>query len=267
MHLYEFFVTNDMSLFGAIAVLSMPGLFVLFILLLMSVKVVMQYQRAVLFRFGKYKGTLEPGLRFIIPFIDSAKFVDMRITTVDIPKQGTITKDNVPVAADGVVYFKVIDPRAAIVDIKDFRYAVAQYAQTALRDIIGGVELDDLLAKRDEIAAKLKALVDKETDAWGVDITAVKLQDVELPGDMKRAMAREAEAEREKRANIINASGEVIAAKNLAKAAQLLEKNPAGLHLRTLQTIADVSADQSNTIFFTLPLEVMGAFKKMAGKK
>lgn len=256
-----------MGLFEVIAVLSFPGLFVAFILALMSIKIVMQYQRAVLFRFGKYKGTLSPGLRFIIPLIDSAKFVDMRITTVDIPKQGTITKDNVPVKADGVVYFRVIDPFKAIVDIKDFKYAVAQYAQTALRDIIGGVSLDQLLAERDEIAAKLKVLVDKETEAWGVDITAVKLQDVEVPDDMKRAMAREAEAEREKRANIINASGEVVAAENLSKAAKMLQKNPAGLHLRTLQVISDVSADQSNTVFFALPIEVLEAFRSVKGKK
>jgi len=256
-----------MSLVTALAVLSFPGLFVLFVMFLMSIKVVMQYQRAVRFRFGKYKDTLQPGLRFIIPIVDSVKTVDMRITTIDIPKQGTITKDNVPVAADGVVYFKVSNPEKAIIDIKDFKYAVSKYAQTALRDSIGGVALDDLLAKRDEIAADMKHLVDKETEAWGVDITSVKLQDIELPADMKRAMAREAEAEREKRANIINSTGEVVAAENLAKAAKLLQTYPAGLHLRTLQTIADVSADQSNTIFFALPLNVLDAFKVIKPKK
>ncbi len=247
-----------MAILEAIAVLSLPGLFLAFIFFLMSIKVVAQYKRAVRFRFGKYRDTLEPGLHFIIPLVDSLNFVDMRITTVDIPKQGTITKDNVPVAADGVVYFKVIDPEKAVIDIKDFKYAVAQYAQTALRDIIGGVMLDELLAQRDEIADELKKLVDRETEAWGVDITAVKLQDVELPTDMKRAMAREAEAEREKRSAIIIAEGEFIASKNLAKAAKTLEKNPAAIHLRTLQTINDVSPDQSNTIVFAVPLELFG---------
>jgi len=250
------------ELFGLLIFLS-PGIIVLGLL---GIRVVMQYDKTIRFRLGKYKDTLQPGLHFVIPLIDGTQTVDMRITTVDIPKQEVITKDNVPVAANGVVYFRVVNPEKAIIDIKDYKYAVAQYAQTALRDIIGGVKLDQLLSEREKIAADLKALVDRETDAWGVDVTAIKLQDIELPADMKRAMAREAEAEREKRANIISAEGESVAAGNLAKAARILSSTPSALHLRTLQTISDVSADQSNTIIFALPLELMEAFKGKAKK-
>lgn len=254
-------------LIGILTIGFFPGLFVLFILFLMSVRVVYEYERYVLFRLGKFQGVLGPGLRIILPIIDSTRSVDMRITTVDIPKQEVITKDNVPVGVNAVVYFKVSDPSKAVLNIQDYAYAVAQYAQTALRDVIGKIEMDDLLAEREVVAQEIEKIVDVATSQWGLDVTGIKIQDLELPADMKRAMARQAEAEREKRANIITAEGEKIAAENLSKAADQLFKSPGALHLRTLQTISDVSPDPSNTIIFALPIEVLRALEGLTKKE
>jgi regulator of protease activity HflC (stomatin/prohibitin superfamily) len=217
----------------------------------------------VLLTFGKYTKDVQPGLNIIIPIVHTLITVDKRITTVDIPKQEVMTRDNVPVAVNAVVYFRVQNTKTAILEIQNYSYAVAQYAQTALRDVIGGISLDTLLVERESIATSIKKLVDAETDKWGVDITAIKIQDVELPMDMKRAMARQAEAEREKRATIILASGELEASENIKKAAENLSQSQGGLHLRTLQTIADVSADQSNTIVFVAPIEILRAIEGM----
>jgi len=213
-----------------------------------------------------------PILNIIIPLVHTLLTVDKRITTVDIPKQEVMTRDNVPVAVNAVVYFRVQKTKDAILEIQNYTYAVAQYAQTALRDVIGGISLDTLLVERESISKDIKELVDRETDKWGVDITAIKIQDVELPIDMKRAMARQAEAEREKRATIILSGGELEASENLRKAAENLAKSSGGLHLRTLQTLADVSADQSNTLVFVTPIEVLRAMEgldlsKFVGKK
>ncbi len=244
--------------------LSMTCLFPLgviaIILLLMSLKVVFEYERTIVFRLGRFNRLLGPGLNIVVPIIDSVRTVDMRIKTVDIPKQEVMTKDNVPVSVNAVIYYKVKDPQAAILKIEDYMYAVSQYGQTALRDVIGNKELDFVLTEREEIATEIETIVDKETNEWGIDITAIKIQDIELPADMKRAMARQAEAEREKRATIIMAAGELQASDNLRKAALNLS-GPGALHLRTLQTISDVSADQSNTIVVMLPVEVLQAIR------
>lgn len=230
-----------------------------------TIKIVMQYETGIIFQFGKYKGIANPGINIIIPVIQELRKVDTRILTTDIPKQEVMTKDNVPIMINGVVYFRVEDVEKAVLKIQDYHYAVAQYAQTALRDIVGSKEMDVVLSNRDEVANEIKILVDKETEEWGMDITAIKLQDVELPMDMKRAMARQAEAERERRATIIMSEGEKAAAKNLAEAAETLSKTPGALHLRTLQTLSDVSADQSNTLVFVVPVEMLEALRGLMG--
>lgn len=226
-----------------------------------GIRVIYEYERGILFTLGKYSNIVNPGLRFVIPLFQSMQKIDNRIKTVDIAKQEVMTKDNVPVSINAVVYMRVIDPQKAILKIQDYVYAVSQYGQTALRDVIGNKELDFVLTERAKIADEIKELVDKETEEWGVDITAIKIQDIELPADMKRAMARQAEAEREKRATIIMSEGEKAAADNLTDAARKLGVTPGALHLRTLQTVSDVSADQSNTIIFMLPVEVLDAIR------
>jgi len=236
-----------------------------FFLLLFVIKIIYQYERGVVFTLGKYSGTIGPGLNFLIPFVQTMQKVDIRIKTVDIPKQEVMTRDNVPVMVNAVVYFKVNKPEAAVLEIEDYLYAVAQYAQTALRDVVGNSDLDFVLTERDKAADSIKELVDRETEGWGVDITAIKLQDIELPADMKRAMARQAEAEREKRGTIIMSEGELAASGNLAEAAKRLATTPGALHLRTLQTLADVSSDQSNTIVFLTPIEVLRAIEGFGG--
>ncbi|MBN1169400.1 slipin family protein [Candidatus Micrarchaeota archaeon] len=245
----------------------LPAGFIGFFLLLTSVKVIMEYQRGVLFTLGKYSRTLGPGLNIIFPIIQGVRIVDTRIITVDIPKQEVMTRDNVPVSVNAVVYMKVISPEKAVLKIQDYVFAVAQYGQTALRDVIGNKELDFVLTERDNIADEIKELVDRETDEWGVDITAIKIQDIELPLDMKRIMARQAEAEREKRAQIIKSEGEVIASQNLRKASETLSMSPGAFHLRTLETLADISSDPSNKIVLAVPMEVLKAFEKIGKSK
>lgn len=251
------------SLFG----LLIFGSVFIFPILIASIKIIKEYQRGVKLRLGKYVETLGPGLHIIIPFIEKVYIIDIRITTVDIPKQEVITKDNVSVYVNAVVYMKVEDPVKAVLKIVDYYYAVAQYGQTALRDVIGNVNLDELLTKRDEIANEIKQIVDRETSEWGVDITAIKIQDITLPENMKRAMARQAEAERERRGIVIKSKGEVTAAKNLAKAASTLTKSTGALHLRTLQTLSDISGDPSSKYVIFLPIEVLKAFEKYSENK
>ena len=257
----------DIPLLGILeSFLCIPAL-IIGVLIIAGIRIVNQWEVGLQFRLGRFIKTLHPGLRIIIPFIDSVIKVDTRIQTVDIPKQEVITRDNVSVMINGVVYFKVEDPEKAVIKIRNYRYAVAQYSQTALRDVIGEAELDYLLTNREQVAEKIKAIVDRETSEWGIDIASIKIQDIELPPDMKRAMARQAEAEREKRATIIKSEGEVVAAQNLTKAAKLLASSPASIHLRTLQTINDISPDQSNTIVFALPVEILEAFKAFASSQ
>ncbi|MFH1588911.1 MAG: slipin family protein [Candidatus Diapherotrites archaeon] len=251
-----------------IALLSIFSFFLvplIIILVLASVKIIFEFERGVRFTLGKYSGIMAPGLNFLIPVFQTYRKVDIRIKTIDIPKQEVMTEDNVPVSVNAVVYFKVADPKRAVLDIQDYVYAVSQYAQTALRDVIGGSSLDQLLANREKLATEIEGVVDKETDAWGIDVTSIKIQDVELPQDLKRTMAKQAEAERERRATIIKAEGEVIAAKNLQKAAATLALAPGALHLRTLNTLNDLSSDQSNTVIFAIPIEILQAFEAVSG--
>lgn len=238
---------------------------ILFIIFAKTLIVIDQYERGIILTLGSYSYTLDPGLKILIPFVQRIIKVDIRITTSDIPQQEVITRDNVPVGINAVVYFQVSKPEDAVLKIQDFTYAVTQYAQTALRDVIGGVELDSLLTDRQKIAEEIKKLVDSETTEWGVDVTAIKIQDIELPADMKRAMAKQAEAERERRATIIRSQGELSASENLKKAMDQMAKSGA-ISLRTLQTIEATTANPANTIVFALPIEVIEGFKKLGGK-
>ncbi len=242
-------------------------LFVSVIFGLGGLRVVNQYEKGVMLTLGKYTGTYAPGLRWILVGIQKMIKVDMRIATIDIPRQEAITKDNVPVGINAVVYFKVVRAEDAILKIENYSYAVSQYALAALRDIIGGGELDTLLTERDRIAMEIKKVVDAETDPWGIDVTAIKIQDIELPASMKRAMAAQAEAEREKRAIIIKAGGEVKAAENLQKAAEVLGNVPGALSLRTLGTIEKLQPDPSKTVIFALPIEILEGLKSLATAK
>jgi len=227
--------------------------------------VIDQYERGIVLTLGSYSRTLGPGLNLIIPILERIIKVDIRITTSDIPQQEVITKDNVPVGINAVVYFQVTKPEDAVLKIQDFTYAVTQYAQTALRDVIGGVELDSLLVERQKIADEIKKLLDLETTDWGVDVTAIKIQDIELPADMKRAMAKQAEAERERRATIIRSQGELSASENLKKAMEQMSASGA-ISIRTLQTIEATTANPANTVVFALPIEVLEGLKKLSGK-
>ncbi|MDO8657688.1 MAG: slipin family protein [Candidatus Levybacteria bacterium] len=240
--------------------LLIPIIFLLIIALL-SIKIIDQYERGIVLTLGSYSRTLGPGLNFVIPIIERLIKVDIRIATVDVPQQEVITRDNVPVGINAVVYFQVERVEDAVLKIQDYTYAVTQYSQTALRDVIGGVELDTLLTEREQLAEQIKALVDKETVNWGINITAIKMQDIELPADMKRVMAKQAEAERERRATIIRAEGELKASENLKKAAINLAGG--GISIRTLQTIESTTANPANTIVFALPTEIMEGFKKI----
>src|SRR3989339_1549709 len=235
-----------------------------FLLLLASIKQIDQYERGVRFTIGKFAGIMEPGWRIIIPIFQSYQKVDMRVKAVDVPDQNAITRDNVSVAVNAVIYYKVSSSEKAILEVEDFYYAISQYAQTTMRNIVGEVTLDELLAGRDKIADRIREIVDEETDAWGLKVNNVELKDVSLPPEMERTIAKQAEAEREKRAVIINSEGELGAAENMARAAEILSAVPGALHLRTLQSINDVSSDQSNTIVFTVPLEILKAFKGFA---
>ncbi len=232
-----------------------------------GLRVVNQYERGVILTLGKYSKTLQPGLNWIFVIFQKMMLVDMRITTIDVPRQEAITKDNVPVGINAVVYFKVDKAEDAVLKVQRYTYAVSQYALAALRDSIGGVELDTLLTEREKIAIDIKQAVDSETVAWGIDVTAIKIQDIEIPASMKRAMAAQAETEREKRAIIIKAEGEVKAAENLQKAAQILSSVPGGLSLRTLETIDKLQPDPSKTIIFALPVEIMEGIKSIASER
>jgi len=229
------------------------------------VRQVNQYQRGVKFMFGKYVSTLEPGWHIIIPVIQSLTKVDIRTKAVDVPYQETITRDNVSAKINAVIYYKVSDAAKAILEVENFWFAVSQLAQTTMRNIIGELELDELLANREAAARKIREQVDKATDQWGIRVETVELKDIMLPEDMQRVIAKQAEAERERRAVVIKSTGEVTAAENLSKAATMLSAAPGALHLRTLNSINDISSDQSNTIVFAVPLEILRAFERMGG--
>ena len=234
-------------------------LIIILVVIVPGVRVIRQYERCVGFTLGKYSGIKQPGLRVVIPYLQSITRVDVRSTPIDVPKQEVITKDNVTVGVDAIVYFRVLDPSKALLETTNYVYATTNFAQAALRDITGNFELDELLSKRDEISAQIKEIVDKETDKWGIDIENVKLQNIELPGDMKRAMAKQAEAERERRAAIIVADGEKASANAVAEAAHLLARTPGGLQIRTLQTLEKISSDPSQKTVIVLPSDVKTA--------
>jgi regulator of protease activity HflC (stomatin/prohibitin superfamily) len=233
---------------------------VICIVLVSFLKQINQYERGVKFTMGKYGGIMDPGWRLVVPVFQSYQKVDMRVKAVDVPDQRAITRDNVPATVNAVIYYRVFAAEKAIIEVEDFRYAISQYAQTTMRNIIGEVTLDELLAGRDKIADRIREIVDTETDAWGLQVNNVELKDISLPETMERTIAKQAEAEREKRAVIINSEGELAAAKNMAEAAHMLSAVPGALHLRTLQSINDISSDQSNTVVFTVPLEILKAF-------
>jgi len=229
-----------------------------------SIKILPEYERGVLFRLGRVTGEPRgPGLIFIIPIVDRLLRVSLRTVTQDIPPQDIITRDNVTVRVNAVTYFRVVDPNRAILEIEDFRFGTSQVAQTTLRSIIGQADLDELLINRDEINRQLQQIIDSLTDAWGVKVSLVEVKDVELPDAMRRAMARQAEAERERRAKVIHALGEKEAAANLADAARLLEDRPAAMHLRILQAMTEVAAEQNSTLVFPLPMELLRLFDTM----
>ena len=239
-----------------------PILVTIFFLIVVSIKQITQYERGVRFTFGRYSGMMNPGWRLVWPIIQFYKKVDLRVKAVDVPNQEAITKDNISVSVNAVIYYKVRDASKAILEVENFFYAITQLAQTTMRNAVGQVDLDGLLSARDKVSENIRLIIDKATDPWGIEVLNVELKDITLPEEMKRVIGKQAEAEREKRAIIIKAEGEVIAADNMAKAANTLSGATGALHLRTLQSINDISSDQSNTIVFAVPLEILRAFEK-----
>ncbi|MBR4003185.1 MAG: slipin family protein [Clostridia bacterium] len=233
--------------------------FILFVILI-SIRQVSEFEKGVRFNFGKFQKVLEPGWHLVIPIFQQYQKIDIRVKVVDVPEQDAITKDNVSVKINAVLYYNIFDAKKAILSVESFHYAVTQLAQTTMRNLVGSVTLDELLTDRERISNEICVIVDKATDDWGVKIQNVELKDIALPAEMQRVIAKVAEAEREKAAVITKASGELEASKNLSLAAQQLSNSPGALHLRTLSTINDVSSDQSNTIIFAIPIEVLNAF-------
>jgi len=241
-------------IFGIIAVIIVFAL----IILLSAVKVVQEYERGVVFRLGRIAGVRGPGLILLLPFIERMVKVDLRTVTMDVPAQEVITKDNVTIRVNAVVYFRVLDPQLSVVNVADFIRATSQISQTTLRSILGQSALDDLLAEREKINQQLQKIIDEQTEPWGVKVSVVEVKDVELPQPMQRAMARQAEAEREKRAKIIHAEGEFQASKQLAAAAHVIDQSPVALQLRYLQTLTEIGTERNTTIVFPLPIEMLG---------
>lgn len=239
----------------------------LLIFALMSIKIINQYERGVLFTLGRFSKILQPGLNFVIPFIQTAQTVDVRTSVVNIPKQDTMTKDNVSVQIDAVIYYRVSDPQAAIIQVEDYSYATLQLAQTTLRQSVGEITLDDLLGERDTTAKRIQEIIAKSTGSWGIRIDNVEIKDIQLPADLIRIIAKEAEAEREKRAVVIKASGELEAAKSLAKAAKALSSIPGGLHIRMLQTINNLGNEKSMTRVIATPSELLQGLFEYLKKK
>lgn len=237
------------------------------IIVFSSIRIINQYEKGVVFTLGKFTGIREPGLRLVVPIIQRMVVVDMRVRTIDIEKQQVMTKDNVPVSVNGVVFFKVHKVDDAVIKVQDYEYAISQYAQTALRDVIGGMSLDNVLVERQKIGEEIRKIVDKETEQWGLDVQVIKLQDIEVPDDLKRIMSRQAAAEREKRAVVIKSEGDRDAAKNLAAAASVMAKSKGAMQLRTLQTLDGLGPTASNTVVMALPVEVMEFMQKLARKK
>jgi regulator of protease activity HflC (stomatin/prohibitin superfamily) len=239
------------------------AIIILVLVVIPGLRVINQFERAIVLTLGRYTRTMNPGLRLIIPYIQRTIKVDIRTTPIDVPKQEVITKDNVTVGVDAVVFFKVINSEKAVLETTNYVYATSNFAQAALRDVTGNFDLDELLSKREEISQQIKVIVDSQTDKWGIDIESVKLQNIELPADMKRAMAKQAEAERERRAAIIVAEGEKASAAAVSEAAHLLAKTPGGLQIRTLQTLEKISTDPSQKTVILLPDGASAALKQL----
>lgn len=234
--------------------------------LIITIRQVNQYERGVKLTLGKFSGLVNPGWNIIIPIFQSMKKVDIRIKAVDVPDQEAITRDNVSCRVNAVVYYKVIDAGKAVLEVENFWNAISQLAQTTMRNTVGELTLDELLSQRDQAANRILQIVGESARTWGLEVLNLELKDIKLPDDMVRTIGKQAEAERERRAVIINSEGEVAAAENLARAAEILARNPAALHLRTLNSINDIASDQSNTVVFAVPMEVLRAFEKMGGK-
>jgi len=241
-------------------------------IILILIKQINEYERGVLFGLGKFKKVLNPGWNLVFPIFQSFKKVDIRTKVADVPEQDAITKDNVSIRINAVIYYKIFDAAKSIIAVENFHFAVSQLAQTTMRNAVGSVSLDELLSERDKISAEICKIIDDATDPWGIKVENVELKDIKLPQEMERVIAKNAEAEREKKAVITKSQGEVEAAKNLSEAAEIMATTPGAMHLRTLSTLNDISSDQSNTIIFALPVEVLNAFnadnaKKIVNKK
>ena len=245
----------------AIISIGSSGIGLIIILIISGLKIVKEYERGVKFTLGRYSGIMKPGLRIVIPVIMSWRRIDMRTITIDVPNQDAITKDNVSIKVNAVLFYKIINADKSILEVENYNFAVSQLSQTTMRDVVGEVTLDELLSKRDQVSKRIREIVDLATDPWGIKIVSVELKHVELPEDLKRVIGKEAEAERERRAVIIKAQGEVSASENMAKAAHTLSKESGALHLRTLQSINDISSDKSNTVIFAIPLEIVKGFE------
>ena len=248
------------EIFGFVSTFGIVVIIVLLALITSAVKIVQEYERGVIFRLGRLVGAKGPGLFFIIPFIDRMVKVDLRVVTLDVPTQEAITRDNVTLKVNAVVYYRVMEPCDAVVQVEDYRRATWNIAQTTLRNVLGQSELDELLSEREKINAQLREIIDETTEPWGIKVSIVEVKDVELPQTMQRAMARQAEAEREKRGKIIHAEGEYLAAKQLAAAAGTLSSQRAGVQLRYLQTLSEIATEKNSTIVFPIPIEMLRAF-------
>lgn len=239
-----------------IAIIALVALF-----FMNAIRIVREYERGVIFRLGRLVGAKGPGLFLIIPIVDKMVKITLRLVTLDVPPQEVITKDNVTATVNAVLFFRVVDPSAAVVNVQNYIEATRQIAMTTLRSILGGVELDHLLSERESINLKLQKIIDEQTDPWGIKVKTVEIKDVKIPGDMQRAIARQAEAERERRAKIINAEGELQAASKLSEAAGIIAENPAALQLRYLQSLVDISAENASTIVFPIPIDMFKFFQ------
>jgi len=246
---------------GIISVVAIGIIFVIFVLP-QAIRILREYERGVIFRLGKLQGAKGPGLIFLIPIIDKMVKMDLRVVTIDVPKQEIMTKDNVPATVDAVVYFRVVDPNAAVVKVENYFRATSLIAQTTLRSVLGQSALDELLSQRDVINQKLQEIIDKQTEPWGIKVTSVEVKEVSLPDSMKRAMAKQAEAERERRAKVVNAEGEFQAAEKMCQAAGLIAKEPIALQLRYLQTMREMASEHNTTTFLPLPIDLFSAFLK-----
>jgi len=254
--MFNFNLSGLMSNVGSV----LGVVIIVFMIISAAIKIVPEYKRLVIFRLGRLAGSRGPGIIFIIPVIDRALFVDLRILTMDVPSQEVITKDNVPIKVNAVVYFRVMEPSRSVVEVEDYVMATSQLAQTTLRSVVGSVELDEVLSSREKINHELQRIIDERTDPWGIKVSAVEVKELELPDGMKRAMARQAEAERERRAKVIAAEGELQAATKLSQAAQQMEVSPVTLQLRYLQTIREISGERNTTTFFPVPVDLVKPF-------